>query len=46
MAGFPKAECLSFIKKNDTKIPILIDYNMVKVMHGEVSKQPGNVFYS
>ncbi len=23
-----------------------IDYNMVKVVQGEVSKRPGNVFYS
>ena len=43
MAGFTQAECLAFIK-NDTKI--LIDYNMVKVAQGEVSKRPGNVFHS
>ena len=42
MAVFCRAECLSFMK-NDTKIPILY---MVKVVQGEVSKRPGNVFYS
>ncbi len=25
---------------------MLIDYNMVKVVQGEVSKRPENVFYS
>ncbi len=47
MAVFPQAECLSFIK-NDTQILNLyvIDYNMVKVVQGEVSKRPGNVFSS
>ena len=25
---------------------INIDYNMVKVVQGEVSKRPGNVFYT
>ncbi len=52
MAGFPQAECLSSIK-NDTQIPIqyvsLNNFggkNRVKVVQGDVSKRPGNVFYS
>ncbi len=57
MAVFPQAECLSFIK-NDTQIPNLYvssnnfgekknpEFLSVKVVQGEVSKRPGNVFYS
>ncbi len=53
MAGFTQAECLAFIKSlfeqfwREKILKFLsIDYNMVKVAQGEVSKWPGNVFYS